>query len=169
MQPAVTFFIHASRQSGSRIPGLRGRPQNQPGRAAPAAARPRRRAGGRMSDAVAEHRSLRTSSPLTGVRLTGLRASGLPPLALPHPGRRAPNSSGYGGRRGPEVSAGAGRGGRLARSRARPIFLRARPTSCVVIGRQRLRAARARPAGAGPQRGACCDGDLALVRIVRPL
>lgn len=150
MQPAVTFFIHASRQPGSRIPGLRGRPQNQPGRAAPAAARPRRRAGGRVLDAVAEHRSLRTSFPWTGVRLTGLRAPVLPPLALPHPGRRALNSSGYGGRRGPEVSAGAGRGGRLARRRARPAFLRARPTSCVAIGLQRLRARARRVYRGGP-------------------
>lgn len=68
----------------------------------------------------------------------------------PTPGHRALNSSGYGGRRGPEVSAGAGRGGRLARRRARPAFLRARPTSCVAIGQQRLRARAHRVYRGGP-------------------
>jgi hypothetical protein len=119
VQPTVTFFIHASRQPGSRIPGLR-----RTDRARQLRLR-RSRDAGLVVRCQARSPStvpLRKTSPWTGARLTGLTAPVQPPLALPHPGRRALNSSGYGGRRGPEVGAGAGRGERPAKKTSTSSF-----------------------------------------------
>lgn len=165
MQPAVTFFIHASRQTGSRIPGLR--------RTDGAGQLRLRRGRDAGLVVVCQTRSPSTVpfEVLSVDRRAANRADGAGAAATrpPTPGTpRSLNSSGYGGRPGPEVGAGAGRGERPAKKGEHvQLFCgRAQPARLPLVSRRYVRAP-ARCTGAGPQRGACCDGNLAPLRVVR--